>query len=40
MVLNIKKNVESKIQEDLSPARNLTGTHLKIVSARSWVNVI
>ena len=33
MVLNIKKNVESKIQEDLSPTRNLTGTHLKIVSA-------
>jgi TRAP transporter 4TM/12TM fusion protein len=33
MVLNIKKNVESKIQEDLSPTRNLTGIHLKIVSA-------
>jgi len=33
MVLNIKKNVESKIQEDLSPTRNLTGMHLKIVSA-------
>ena len=33
MVLNITKNVESKIQEDLSPTRNLTGIHLKIVSA-------
>lgn len=33
MVLNIKKNVESKIQEDLSPTRNLTGMHLKTVSA-------
>ena len=33
MVLDITKNVESKIQEDLSPTRNLTGIHLKIVSA-------
>jgi TRAP transporter 4TM/12TM fusion protein len=33
MVLNIKKNVEIKIQEDLSPTRNLTGMHLKTVSA-------
>ena len=32
MVLDITKNVESKIQEDLSPTRNLTGVHLKIVS--------
>ena len=30
---NIGTNVESKIKEDLSPTRNLTGLHLKIVAA-------
>ena len=28
---NTSTNVESKIKEDLSPTRNLTGLHLKIV---------
>ena len=30
---NTDKNIESKIHEDLSPTRNLTGLHLKIVAA-------
>ncbi len=30
---NTSTNVESKIKEDLSPTRNLTGLHLKIVGA-------
>ena len=30
---NLNKKVENKISEDLSPTRNLTGVHLKIVSA-------
>jgi len=30
---NINTNIESKISEDLSPTRNLTGLHLKIVVA-------
>ena len=30
---NTTTNVESKIKEDLSPTRNLTGLHLKIVGA-------
>jgi len=30
---NISTNIESKISEDLSPTRNLTGLHLKIVAA-------
>jgi TRAP transporter 4TM/12TM fusion protein len=30
---NIKDKVESKISEDLSPTRNLTGLHLKIVGS-------
>ena len=28
----IEKSIESKIHEDLSPTRNLTGLHLKIVA--------
>ena len=30
---NLNKKIENKISEDLSPTRNLTGVHLKIVSA-------
>ena len=30
---NIENKVESKISEDLSPTRNLTGLHLKIVGS-------
>ena len=30
---NINTKIESKIHEDLSPTRNLTGLHLKIVAA-------
>ena len=30
---NTSTNIESKISEDLSPTRNLTGLHLKIVVA-------
>jgi len=30
---NISANIESKISEDLSPTKNLTGLHLKIVAA-------
>jgi TRAP transporter 4TM/12TM fusion protein len=30
---NINANIESKISEDLSPTRNLTGLHLKVVVA-------
>jgi len=30
---NISTNIENKISEDLSPTRNLTGLHLKIVAA-------
>jgi TRAP transporter 4TM/12TM fusion protein len=30
---NINKKIENKIKEDLSPTRNLTGLHLKIVAA-------
>ena len=30
---NTSTNIESKISEDLSPTRNLTGLHLKIVGA-------
>ena len=30
---SIDKKIENKISEDLSPARNLTGLHLKIVAA-------
>jgi len=30
---NISANIESKISEDLSPTRNLTGLHLKVVVA-------
>jgi len=30
---NISTNIESKISEDLSPTRNLTGLHLKVVVA-------
>ena len=30
---NSDTNIESKIHEDLSPTRNLTGLHLKIVAA-------
>ena len=30
---NTDQNIESKIHEDLSPTRNLTGLHLKIVAA-------
>jgi len=30
---NINTNIESKISEDLSPTRNLTGLHLKVVVA-------
>ena len=30
---NIDDKVESKISEDLSPTRNLTGLHLKIVGS-------
>ena len=30
---NISTNIENKISEDLSPTRNLTGLHLKVVSA-------
>ena len=33
MSQSISKNIESKIKEDLSPTRNLTGLHLKIVAA-------
>jgi len=33
MTNNINTNMESRISEDLSPTRNLTGLHLKIVSA-------
>ena len=29
---SIAKKIESKINEDLSPTRNLTGLHLKIVA--------
>ena len=29
---NIKTGVEAKINEDLSPTKNLTGIHLKIVA--------
>ena len=30
---NISTNIENKISEDLSPTRNLTGLHLKVVVA-------
>jgi len=30
---NISTDIENKISEDLSPTRNLTGLHLKIVAA-------
>ena len=30
---SISKKVESKINEDISPTRNLTGLHLKVVGA-------
>jgi len=30
---NINTKIENKISEDLSPTRNLTGLHLKIVAA-------
>jgi len=30
---NLKSNVEDRIYEDLSPTRNLTGIHLKVVSS-------
>jgi len=30
---NISTDIESKISEDLSPTRNLTGLHLKVVAA-------
>ncbi len=30
---NLDKKIENKIKEDLSPARNLTGIHLKIVAS-------
>jgi len=33
MIKNKSTKVESKIQEDLSPTRNITGLHLKIVAA-------
>ena len=33
MSQNISDKIESKINEDLSPAKNLTGLHLKIVAA-------
>ncbi|MDC0043835.1 TRAP transporter permease [Candidatus Pelagibacter sp.] len=33
MSQNISNKIESKINEDLSPAKNLTGFHLKIVAA-------
>ena len=33
MSQSINKKIESKISEDLSPTRNLTGLHLKIVAA-------
>ena len=33
MSLNTSTKIKSKIQEDLSPTRNLTGFHLKIVAA-------
>ena len=33
MSQNTSTNIESKISEDLSPTRNLTGVHLKIVVA-------
>ena len=33
MIQSINENLKSKINEDLSPTRNLTGFHLKVVSA-------
>ena len=33
MSADIEKKVESKIKEDLSPTRNLTGFHLKLVAS-------
>ena len=33
MNLKISDKIESKIKEDLSPTRNLTGLHLKVVAA-------
>ncbi len=33
MINNINTNIENKIKEDISPTRNLTGLHLKIVAA-------
>ena len=33
MSVDIEKKVESKIKEDLSPTRNLTGFHLKLVAS-------
>jgi len=33
MIQNTSTKIKSKIQEDLSPTRNLTGLHLKIVAA-------
>jgi len=32
---NFDTKIESKIHEDLSPTKNLTGLHLKIVAADS-----
>ena len=32
MINNINSKIQSKINEDLSPTRNLTGLHLKIVA--------
>ena len=38
MSADIEKNIENKIKEDLSPTRNLTGFHLKLVAviAITW----
>ena len=33
MIKSINENLKSKINEDLSPTRNLTGFHLKVVAA-------
>ena len=33
MIQSINENLKSKINEDLSPTRNLTGFHLKVVAA-------
>ena len=38
MSADIEKKIENKIKEDLSPTRNLTGFHLKLVAiiAITW----